>query len=211
MLHARLLVAIALAAALLAACGGADEAPSPVPGTSTPATTATATSIGEPTAEPTATAEGTATATSSPVVTPSETVASTYFVPTAELPVVRFTTSDGRTVDLPTEVPPASEYSIGLSGRESLDGRGMLFYYPGESGGPGFWMRNTHIDLDIAFVAGDLTVIAIYQMRAETEDIHHPGRAYLAGIEAPAGWYAAHGIEAGDRVEFLFEPEDYLE
>lgn len=137
-------------------------------------------------------------------------VASTAAIPTDELPVVRFFTAGGVAVDLPVEVPPRSEYHIGLSGRRSLEGRGMLFYYAGESGGPGFWMRGTYVDLDIAFVAGDGSIIVIKQMRAETEEVHHPGWPYLAGIEAPIGWYEAHGIAAGGRVEFLFDPEALL-
>lgn len=152
----------------------------------------------------------TPTATDTPVPAPSEPVASTYFVPTAELPVTRINTSDGRSVDLPTEVPPRDEYGIGLSGRETFQGRGMLFYYPDESGGPGFWMRNTHIDLDIAFIAGDGTILLIRQMTAESEEIHHPGSAYLAGLEAPAGWYETNGIREGDHVEFLFDPAEFL-
>jgi len=138
-------------------------------------------------------------------------VASTFAVPTSDLPVVRFTADDGRTAELPVEVPPREEYSIGLSGRVSLEGRGMLFYYPGETGGPGFWMRGTFIDLDIAFVAADGTIIEITQMQAESEEVHHPGQPYLAGIEAPLGWYAQHGIEAGDRFEFLFNPDEILD
>ncbi len=195
-----LVIAAVVTALLLVACeGGSPRLPTPTAGT---------------TASPTATATAAmpvATGTSTPAPTPSETVASTYFTPTSELPVVRFTSAGGATVDLPVEVPPASEYSIGLSGRESLEGRGMVFYYPGESGGPGFWMRNTHIDLDIAFVAGDHTIISVHQMQADTDEIHHPGRFYLAGIEAPAGWYEANELAAGDRVEFLFEPEEYLD
>ena len=46
--------------------------------------------------------------------------------------------------------------------------------------------------------------------RADTDTIHHPGEEYLAGIEAPSGWYAANDIDVGDEVEFLFDPEDYL-
>lgn len=189
---------IVVAATLLAACQGGGDAGPP-----TPTATATANIEASPTSM---------TPTEPATPTPSgERVASTAAIPTADLPVVRFTTGAGETVDLPVEVPPASEYSIGLSGRYELDGRGMVFYYPGESGGPGFWMRNTHIDLDIAFVSGDLRIISVHQMQAESEEIHHPGGAYLAGIEAPLGWYESNGIEAGDRVEFLFAPEDYLQ
>ncbi|MCK9487369.1 MAG: DUF192 domain-containing protein [Dehalococcoidia bacterium] len=199
-LPALLLLVASLA---LVACGG-DEA-------------------GTPGATPTASAQATATGTGpSPALAPeppehseppepSGPVASTYYTPTEDLPVVRFTRADGGTADLSVEAPPTSEYTIGLSGREHLDGRGMVFYYPDASGGPGFWMRNTHIDLDIAFVDGEGRIIAIRQMEAESEEIHHPGAPYLAGIEAPLDWYAVNGLAEGDRAEFLFDPLDYLE
>lgn len=194
------IIGAAAALGLLVGCtSNADVTPAP-----SDTATATASAAAPGTGAPSATRSETA------IPAPSETVASTYFVPTSELPLTRITTADGRTVDLPTEVPPTDEYGVGLSGRETFEGRGMLFYYPGESGGPGFWMRNTHIDLDIAFIAGDGTILLIRQMTAESEEVHHPGRAYLAGLEAPAGWYEANGIREGDRVEFLFDPEELM-
>ena len=37
-------------------------------------------------------------------------------------------------------------------------------------------------------------------MKADTLDIHQPPTAYVAAIEAPAGWYAANGIAVGAQV-----------
>jgi uncharacterized protein len=126
-------------------------------------------------------------------------------IPTADLPRVRFVAADGAEALLPVEVPPRNEYSIGLSGRHELEGRGMLFYYPsGEATSP-FWMRNTHVDLDIAFVDAAQVVIEVQRMLANTDEFHYASRPYLAAIETPAGWYAEHGIGAGARVELLFE------
>ena len=62
-------------------------------------------------------------------------------------------------------------------------------------------MRNTHIDLDIAFVDARMDVIAVLRMLADTRDLHRPEHPYLAAIEAPAGWYEAHGIGPGAQVE----------
>lgn len=143
-----------------------------------------------------------------PTSTPGpEPTATTGAIPTGQLPQVRFTlTGPTNTVAvLPVEAPPASEYGIGLSGRRSLEGRGMVFYYPDGKGTSGFWMKNTHIDLDIAFVDKSLTVIAVMQMKADTETVHRPDAPYLAAIEAPHGYYAAAGVREGARVEFLFD------
>lgn len=135
-----------------------------------------------------------------------EPTASTGAIPSGQLPKVRFTAPDGRTATLPVEVPKIAEYAIGLSGRYSLEGRGMVFYYPGSQGNSGFWMKNTHIDLDIAFVDGNLRVMDVLQMKADTLDIHRPaGGPYMVAIEAPLGWYGARGIGAGARAEFQFD------
>jgi uncharacterized membrane protein (UPF0127 family) len=119
--------------------------------------------------------------------------------------VVRFTSASGASVALPVEVPPASEYGIGLSGRRTLDGRGMLFYYPDGKGNSGFWMKDTHIDLEIAFVDTSMRVIAVLTMRAHTDTVHRPNQPYLAAIEAPVGYFSRSGVGAGAKVEFLFD------
>lgn len=168
-----------------------------------------------PTDEPTAVAN-TATATTPPAsdtATPSlEPVASTASIPTEELPEARFVAADGSEALLSIEVPQPNEYSIGLSGRADLEAdRGMLFYYPWGDHTGSFWMRNTHIDLDIAFVDIEHNVIAVLRMTADTDDRHRPEQPYLAAIEAPAGWYEEHGIAEGAQVEFLFNLRDYFQ
>lgn len=184
---------------LAAACeGNAANPPASDPSPDPPARTPTPTA--EPMPPPTPTPDQ---------VDASEPVASTATIPTHELPRVRFLASDGTEAMLPIEVPPPEEYRIGLSGRHELAGRGMLFYYPSGEATSGFWMRNTHIDLDIAFVNEDREVLEVLRMEANTDTIHRPADPYLAAIEAPAGWFEDHGIGPGARVEFLFEiPEE---
>ncbi len=75
----------------------------------------------------------------------------------------------------------------------------MLFAFP-DSTTTAFWMKNTHIDLDIAFVDGAMRIIHVDTMRADTEDLHHPAAPYVAVVEAPAGWYAEHGVTPGAQV-----------
>lgn len=180
----RLLAPIVLVGALLsAACTGAAGTPA--------ATTPTATA---PTASTTAGA----------VAAGGERVASTAAIADAALPRVRFATADGGTATLAVEVPPASEYEVGLSGRRTLGERGMLFSFP-QGTDVGFWMLDTHIDLDIAFVDAALRVIEVQTMTAESRTVHQASARYIAGIEAPAGWFAAHGVEAGAAVTFEFD------
>jgi len=167
------------------------------------------TAAGQPSFVPVFTVTAPPVQTPLPTFTPGpEPTATTGALPTDQLPQARFTavSASGTSVTvLPVEVPPSSEYGVGLSGRRSLSGRGMLFYFPDGKGTSGFWMKNTHVDLDVAFIDTSMTVIAVLQMQADTETVHRPGVPYLAAIEAPRGYYAAAGIGAGARVEFLFD------
>lgn len=205
--HARFprTVAFAVALALLAAACGGD-------GRSVPPASPSSALTSSPT--PSASVEATETASPTPTATPTpeprydDTVASTTLIPLEDLGRVEFESADG-TAQLAIEVPPRSEYGIGLSGRYQLADRGMLFYYP-EGNRGGFWMRNTHVDLDIAFVDDDLRIIAILRMEADTETVHSPGEVYIAAIEAPAGWYEAASVAPGASVEFLFDVDAAL-
>ena len=107
------------------------------------------------------------------------------------------TGSDGARYELPLEVPPRAEYSVGLSGRYHLEGRGMLFWYTELVRRP-FWMKDTHIDLSIAFVDDDGVIVEILDMEAESEEFRVAAYFYRYAIEAPPGWYAERGLAAGD-------------
>lgn len=132
-----------------------------------------------------------------------EPVASTASIPIERLPVAEFMRSGtGEAPRLAIEVLPLGEFTIGLSGRRVLGERGMLFDYgvPGQTGA--FWMKNTHIDLDIAFIDESLRIVSIRRMRAESEEFVHSSVPYRSALEALAGWYAAHGIREGDLVRY---------
>ena len=135
---------------------------------------------------------------------PVEPTASTGSIPREQLPVVEFLRAGGGVAELHVEVVPRAEFGIGLSGRYTLEERGMLFDYGPPAGDHPFWMQNTHIDLDIAFVASDLTIVAIRTMQAESREFVRAGVDSQYAIEAPRGWYADHRIVEGDRVRFTF-------
>ncbi len=79
----------------------------------------------------------------------------------------------------------------------------MLFYFPQTARGP-FWMKDTHIDLSIAFVTTDERIVDIREMRAESTDLVTPSADYRYAIEAPAGWYAKHKVRVGDTARLNF-------
>jgi uncharacterized membrane protein (UPF0127 family) len=199
----RLLASAGALVVLLAACGDGSSAPT----ADSPAAGPPAAAEAPPSPPPTTGAEAPASPAASPTTapnpaptvepTPAEPVASTASIPLAELPRVEFVRADGGAVALPVEIPPRSDYGLGLSGRYQLEGRGMVFHYPQGTSAIGFYMKNTHIDLSIAFVGLDDRVIAIREMVAESLDLVRPGGVYRYAIEAPAGWYAARGIGEG--------------
>ena len=131
---------------------------------------------------------------------------STNAKPNTELPAIRFFRNQTFIATLPVEVPPASEYSIGLSGRDTLGEQGMLFWFGEETDAP-FWMVDTFFDLSIAWSGSDKSILAIDSMYAQTELYHYPPAPYLYALEAPLDWYQQNGVEPGDRIEF---PPDIL-
>lgn len=94
----------------------------------------------------------------------------------------------------------AAARATGLMGVDPLpDGAGMLFVYPQERTGA-FWMKDTLVALDIAFIAADGTVREMLTMEPCTTDpcpIYDPEVDYLAALEVPAGWFAANDIDVG--------------
>jgi uncharacterized membrane protein (UPF0127 family) len=101
-----------------------------------------------------------------------------------------------------------AEIERGLMFRERLaPDAGMLFVFPTEAEHV-FWMKNTPIALDMIFADAQGVVIGIVE-RAEplTETLRSVGAPSRYVLEVNAGWSAAHGIAAGDRMRFEgFEP-----
>ena len=95
-----------------------------------------------------------------------------------------------------------SERRRGLMGRDSLpEDHGMLFVYP-EQRTLSFWMRDTKIPLDIAFVDRRGVIVDVQTMEPETEELHRSRQPAMYALEMAAGWFEEHGVEVGDRVEF---------
>jgi uncharacterized membrane protein (UPF0127 family) len=93
--------------------------------------------------------------------------------------------------------------TMGLMNRFSLrPDHGMLFVF--DSPQPqAFWMKNTYVPLSIAFIGADGRILNIEDMAPRTENTHPSRGAALYALEMKKGWFAEHGIGAGDRVEGL--------
>ena len=83
--------------------------------------------------------------------------------------------------------------------REGVE-RGMLFVFQRDTDG-GFWMRNTIINLDIAFIKSDGTIVQTFTMAALDERSYRPRMSYRFALEVNAGVFARHDIGEGDKVE----------
>lgn len=96
----------------------------------------------------------------------------------------------------------------GLQGIKRLSAQeGMLFVYASPST-RGFWMKDTYLALDIAFLDHSGVVLDTSTMqpcREEVNDdqtrcpLYRPGMPYTYVFELPAGVLKAHQVEVGDR------------
>lgn len=91
----------------------------------------------------------------------------------------------------------------GLMFRENLpQDQGMLFVFPAAEI-QSFWMRNTFIPLDIAFISSDGVIVDIQQMKPVDESVLYTSSApALYALEVNAGWFERHGIAIGATVKF---------
>ncbi len=90
----------------------------------------------------------------------------------------------------------------GLMNRDSLAANhGMLFVY-GTSEVRSFWMRNTRIPLDIAFIDANGVIINIEQMEPQSDQNYFSQGPMMYALEMDLGWFEANEVGPGDRLEF---------
>ena len=98
----------------------------------------------------------------------------------------------------------------GLQEVEDLpDGTGMLFLFDRDRT-TGFWMKDTVIALEIAFVAADGRIVEILPMEPCEEEpceIYAPEESYRAALEVSDGGLTEQGVRAGDRMSWGEVPE----
>jgi uncharacterized membrane protein (UPF0127 family) len=78
--------------------------------------------------------------------------------------------------------------------------RGMFFVFTSDRH-RNFWMRNTIIPLDIAYIRSDGTIVKIYTMEPLNEIGYPSIEPARFALEVRAGQFAAHGVVEGDHVE----------
>lgn len=95
-----------------------------------------------------------------------------------------------------------SEQQLGLMNTtrdELADDRGMFFVFNGDTY-RSFWMRNTIIPLDIAYIRSDGMIVKTYTMEPLNEMGYPSLEPAMYVLEVNAGQFQEHGIVAGDVV-----------
>jgi uncharacterized protein len=91
--------------------------------------------------------------------------------------------------------------SIGLMFRKTMGtNEGMLFAFE-QAATQCFWMKNTLLPLDIAFVSADGTVVNIDNMKPQTLESHCSTKPVPFVLEMNLGWFAKRGIKAGSKLK----------
>lgn len=83
---------------------------------------------------------------------------------------------------------------------EMSDNQGMLFAFT-EDQDYGFWMKNTLIPLDIAFIRADGLVVHTTRMPPLSQRTYGPNVPYRYALELKAGTLQRAGLEPGDSID----------
>jgi uncharacterized membrane protein (UPF0127 family) len=105
------------------------------------------------------------------------------------------------------------QHAYGLMYRNSLPkDTGMLFVFENEQT-LNFWMKNTLIDLDIAYFDKTKTIVDIQTMKAvvsvlQTQIPSYPSKkpAQFA-LEMNSGWFKKNGFKLGTKMKYLTGPK----
>ena len=94
-----------------------------------------------------------------------------------------------------------SERQQGLMHREELGkNRGMLFVFEYDQK-LSFWMKNTHIPLDIAYIAKDGTIKEIHRLKPRSEKPVQSVHSVRYALEVPQGTFEELGIGPGYKLK----------
>ncbi len=102
----------------------------------------------------------------------------------------------------------ADERADGLMYREEVpDGTGMLFVFPDQAI-RSFWMQNTYLDLDLAYMNASYTIVDLHQRESMDATSVPSSAPAMYVLEVRGGWFEEQGIGVGSQavVEFGVQP-----
>jgi uncharacterized membrane protein (UPF0127 family) len=144
-------------------------------------------------------ADDAAAATSLPISSPDETSTSGAYPPAGYAWVIF-----GADTVVAEVAATADERAEGLMYRDEVpDGTGMLFVFQ-DNQPRSFWMANTYVPLDIAYMNPSYRIVDIIAMDALVTD-SYPSRApSMFALEVRQGWFAETGIAVGAQANIVF-------
>ncbi len=120
------------------------------------------------------------------------------------LPSIRLTAGIHK-IDAEVARTPQQQ-QIGLMHRSSMPANsGMLFVFD-EKAQRCFWMRNTLIPLQIAFIDDDGRIVNVEEMKALDESNHCAARPVRYALEMNTGWFDKRGLKAGSHIKGIPAP-----
>lgn len=101
------------------------------------------------------------------------------------------------------------QHQYGLMNRNSLpENNGMLFIFENEQT-LSFWMKNTFIDLSIAYIDKNKQIVDIQEMKATNQMMVGDLPSYpsvkpaLYALEMNKGWFKKNKIKVGQKFNFI--------
>jgi uncharacterized membrane protein (UPF0127 family) len=96
------------------------------------------------------------------------------------------------------------ERAEGLMYRDEVpDGTGMLFVFQ-DNQPRSFWMANTYVPLDIAYMNPSYQIVDIIAMEPLVTDSYPSSAPSMFALEVRQGWFAEQGIAVGAKADIVF-------
>lgn len=98
----------------------------------------------------------------------------------------------------------AEERAEGLMYRDEVpDGTGMLFVFE-DSQPRAFWMANTYVALDVAYLDPSYRIVDIIAMEPLVTDSYPSDAPAMFALEVRQGWFEENDIGVGARADIVF-------
>ncbi len=111
-----------------------------------------------------------------------------------------------KTMQIDIEIADREDlWSLGLMYRKDIPWEfGMLFVFPNDTTS-GFWMKNTYVPLDIAFISAEGIIFNIQRMDPCKEGecpVYYSPKPYRYALEVKAGFFERYGFGVGASIKF---------
>lgn len=105
-------------------------------------------------------------------------------------------------VEVLVEIADTVEKRVaGLQNRLLLDHDNGMFFIYDEPQYLNFWMKDTAIPLDLAYIDQDGVIVEIYSMYPHDHTVKRSREKVRYVLEVNQGWFADKGIKPGDRIQ----------